>query len=334
MNKRPLQPLISVVCPCYNEEQVIGHTYERLAEVVEGIGSARFEFLFIDDGSTDKTAAILEQLLASDQRVRLLRLSRNFGHASAITAGLENASGDAAIIMDADLQDPPETIGAMIELWQKGNDVVYGQRTKRKESFLKRAAYGGFYRLLRSIAQIDIPLDSGDFCLMDRRVVKALNALPERNRYLRGLRAWLGFSQVGLTYEREARFAGKSKYSLSKLMRLAFDGIFNFSIKPLQLIAVFGFLTATLAVTGLGLILALRISGATLFGYDPTDIPGFTSIILTVLFFGGVQLISLGIIGEYLGRMYEEVKGRPKYVLQDRKGFSDDRDGKGPPDAE
>jgi polyisoprenyl-phosphate glycosyltransferase len=318
------QPLVSVIIPCFNDEQVILHTYDRLANVVTGISDAAFEFILVDDGSSDRTVKLLRDLSAKDDRVRVIALSRNFGHSSALTAGLEHSRGAAIIIMDSDLQDPPETIPPMLALWRQGNQVVYGQRTKRKEGLLKRFAYGGFYRLLRSIAAIDIPLDAGDFCLMDRRVVDELNALPERNRYIRGLRAWLGFTQTGLIYERQQRFAGDSNYSLSKLVKLAFDGIFNFSIKPIHYISGFGFVTAFFAVIGLLFILFLRITDMDFFGYGPADIPGFSSIILTVLFFGGVQLISLGIIGEYLGRVYEEVKARPKYVVKERAGFPDD----------
>jgi dolichol-phosphate mannosyltransferase len=320
----PAHPLVSVIFPCFNEEQVILHTYDRLTKVVAGIIDTTFEFIFIDDGSGDRTLELLRGLAAKDTRVRVIALSRNFGHSPALTAGLEHARGDAVIVMDADLQDPPETIQPLLALWREGNQVVYGQRTKRKENIFKRVAYGGFYRLLRSIAQIDIPLDAGDFCLMDRRVVAELNALPERNRYIRGLRAWLGFNQTGLVYERQGRFAGDSKYSLSKLLKLAFDGIFNFSIKPIHYISGFGFLTAFFAVIGLLFFLILRITDMTFFGYGPADIPGFSSIILTVLFFGGVQLLSLGIIGEYLGRVYEEVKARPKYVVKEKAGFPDD----------
>lgn len=318
---------ISVVVPCFNEEEVLCRTHARIAAVLRSLDGVEAEVIYVDDGSRDATLSILRRLHAEDRRVRVIRLSRNFGHQTAVSAGLQHASGDAVFVLDADLQDPPELLPAMLAQWREGYAVVYGVRARRKESPAKRAAYAGFYRLLRWLGSINIPPDSGDFCLMDRRVVDALNGLPERNRFIRGLRAWLGFPQVGLPYDRPARAGGCTKYSLAKLLRLALDGLFSFSFKPLTFISVVGVGTSLLALAGLAFVVAHRIAGFKFFGYFPQDVPGSTLIILSMLFIGGIQLMALGIIGEYLSRVFDEVKARPHYIVEGRLGFDREPNG-------
>jgi dolichol-phosphate mannosyltransferase len=310
-----------VVVPCFNEEEVLLRTHARVATVLRGLDGVDAEVIYVDDGSRDATASILHRLHAEDRRVRVIRLSRNFGHQTAVSAGLHHASGDVVCVLDADLQDPPELLPAMLARWREGYAVVYGVRARRKESLARRVAYAAFYRLLRRIGSIDIPLDSGDFCLMDRRAVDALNGLPERNRFMRGLRAWVGFPQIGVPYDRPARAAGRTKYSLVKMLRLALDGLFSFSFRPLTLISMVGVGTSLLAFAGLVFFLVHRMAGFKIFGRSPQDVPGFTSIILSVLFIGGIQLMALGIIGEYLGRVFDEVKARPAYIVEGRLGF-------------
>lgn len=298
---------ISVVVPVFNEQENLPELYRRLTETLSSLGS--YEILFINDGSTDKTREIISKFHETESRIRLINFSRNFGHQAAITAGIDHSLGRAVILIDADLQDPPELLSEMIKLWRAGNEVVYAVRQKRKEFFLKRVAYFVFYRILQFISNIDIPLDSGDFCLMDRTVVKQIKNLPERNRFLRGLRCWVGFKQVALPYEREARHAGTTKYTFRKLVRLALDGIVSFSSFPLRLAAYIGFLTFTLSI-----IYLLFAVIAHFVGNPP---PGWTSIIAVVLLIGGIQLTILGIIGEYIARIYEESKQRPTYIVRD-----------------
>lgn len=311
---------LSVVVPCYNEEDAIGATHARLLEVLGGRIDFDLEIVYVNDGSGDQTEAILDQFAEADARVNLISFARNFGHQPALTAGLEYASGDVVAVIDADLQDPPEVILKMLEKWREGFDVVYGVRTKRKEGILKRAAYISFYRIYRMLANIDVHLDSGDFALMDRRVVDVLNSLPEKNRFVRGLRAWAGFRQTGCAYERAARSAGETKYPLHKLIRLAFDGIFNFSTAPLSMIFSLGLFTSIASMLAALIYFAARIFGFSVLGHRPEDVPGFTTLILTLLFFSGVQLISIGILGEYLGRIYQETKMRPTYVVRSVRG--------------
>ena len=315
--------LLSVVVPCFNEQEVIAQTYSELVRILGCLEGIALQILVIDDGSKDRTADILEVLKAKDERVKLVRFSRNFGHQAAIAAGLAHAEGDIIAVIDADLQDPPQVVVQMIEKWREGFDVVYGVRRGRKEHWLKRVAYLLFYRIFRSASSIDAPLDAGDFCLMDRRVVDVLIALPECNQFLRGLRSWVGFKQTGLAYERAARRAGESKYSFSKLFRLALDGIFNFSTVPLVWVFIVGMVTAGLTSLGLLLIFVQRVFDLPLFGVHPSEIPGFALTILTVLFIGGVQMTSTGILGEYIARIYQEVKHRPRYIV-----VNDSREGK------
>ncbi len=300
--------LLSVVIPVLNEEQNIPALHSRLTSVLQN-EPMDYELIFVDDGSRDKTQEILIKLTDDDPRLIVLELARNFGHQTAITAGLDHAQGKAVIIMDGDLQDPPEVLPQFIAKWREGNDVVYAVRERRKEGWLKRASYAAFYRLLRSVANIEIPLDSGDFCIMDRRVVDLLINMPERNRFVRGIRSWLGLKQVGIPFERAPRYAGESKYTFSRLMVLALDGLVSFSYVPLRLITLLGF-----AVSVLSIVLAIVYFVMKLvYGLSP---PGFATLIVSIFFLAGIQLITLGVIGEYVGRIFEEAKRRPLYVLR------------------
>jgi len=306
-------PGISVVIPVYNEELILDKLYERLTSVLDTI-DRNFEVILVDDGSRDNSPEIMKRLHDRDPRIKVIRFSRNFGHQIAISAGINFVNGDVCIIMDADLQDPPEVLPQFLEKWREGYDVIYAIRTKRKENIFKRASYAVFYRILSSISNIEIPLDSGDFCVMDRKIVNILNRMPERNRFVRGIRSWLGFKQIGLPYERDKRFAGEVKYTFRKLLRLAFDGVISFSFVPLKMASLFGF-----AVSLFAFIYAI----ATLFQklFTDTTVPGYTTIIIMVCFFGGVQLITIGILGEYVSRIFDEVKKRPLYIVNDLIGF-------------
>jgi dolichol-phosphate mannosyltransferase len=300
-------PEFSVVLPIFNEEENIPELYHRLTDVLESLGD--YEIIFVNDGSSDSSAKLIRQFREQDDRVKLLSFSRNFGHQAAITAGIDYSRGKAVMLLDADLQDPPELLADMVAKWREGFDVVYGVRQKRKENFLKRGAYFLFYRLLRILANIDIPLDSGDFCLMDRAVVEQLKLMPERNRFLRGLRSWIGYQQVALPYERQARRAGAPKYNLRKLIKLALDGIFSFSSFPLRLASYLGFLMCFAGAVYLCYGVAVRlISGAP---------QGWASTIGFIMLLGGTQLMLLGVLGEYVARIYEESKRRPCYVISE-----------------
>lgn len=305
-------PDITVVIPIFNEQETLAELHAQLSEAL-GSTHKRYEILFVNDGSRDRSSEILHQLREADTRVRVIELSRNFGHQSAISAGLDHAPGDAVIVMDGDLQDPPEVLPRLIEQWEKGFDVVYAVRRNRKEGVLDRFAYAAFYRLIARMSKTPLPLDSGDFALIDRKVVDLMVQMPERNRYLRGLRSWLGFNQTGVEYDRSARFAGDSKYDLRALMGLASDGIFSFSEIPLKLAMRLG-----VAITSLASVIAVWTLVKRLIGYDV--VPGFATLAILVLFFGGVQLVSIGILGEYIARIYTEVKGRPQYVVREAWG--------------
>jgi polyisoprenyl-phosphate glycosyltransferase len=305
---RDIEPELSVVIPVYNEVDNIPVLYGRLVAVLEG-ANINFEIVFVDDGSGDESVRRLNELGAADKRVVVIELARNFGHQVAITAGLDFARGRAIAVMDADLQDPPEVLPKFIAKWREGHDVVYAIREHRKEGWLKRTSYKVFYRLLRRVSNIEIPLDAGDFCVMDRRVVDMLKNMPERNRFVRGIRSWVGFSQVGLPFERHARHAGTSKYTFGRLMLLALDGLISFSYVPLRVITGLG-----LSVSCLSLFLAVFFFvKKLLYGLSP---PGYASIIVSIFFLAGIQLITLGVIGEYVGRIFEEAKRRPMYVLR------------------
>lgn len=310
------KPDITVVVPCFNEEAVLAETTRRLTASLEGIGRA-FEIIFVDDGSKDDTATVLADLHASDPRIRVVRLSRNFGHQVAISAGLEFARGSAVILIDADLQDPPEVIPEMVGLWSLGSEVVYGTRRRRDgESTFKTLTAKWFYRFLNRLSDVPIPLDSGDFRLLDRRVVDSLLAMPERDRFVRGMVSWVGFSQASVTYDRAARYAGDSKYTLFRMLRFAIDGILSFSIAPLHIPTVLG-----------TTILCLSLAGAlTGVGFGLSSGHWMASwfwLLLAIVAIGGAQLVCLGILGEYLGRTYAENKRRPLYFVRETIGFEE-----------
>jgi glycosyltransferase involved in cell wall biosynthesis len=307
------EPEFSVVIPVYNEAENILILYDRLIRILEE-AKIDFEIVFVDDGSGDKSVNRLNEIGASDKRVIVIELARNFGHQVAITAGLDFARGRAIAVMDADLQDPPEVLPKFIAKWREGHDVVYAIRERRKEGWLKTTSYAAFYRLLRHVSNIDIPLDAGDFCVMDRRVVDLLKNMPERSRFVRGIRSWVGLNQVGLPFERHARHAGTSNYTVGRLMLLGLDGLISFSYVPLRLITALG-----LSVSFLSLFLAVFFFvKKLLYGLSP---PGYASLIVSIFFLAGIQLITLGVIGEYVGRIFEEAKRRPMYVLRRAPGI-------------
>lgn len=302
--------LLSVIVPLYNEEEIAEKTFATLEQELAEI---EHELIFVNDGSTDRTREILENLLPKTPRNKLINFSRNFGHQAAFSAGLKQARGKAVVIIDGDLQDPPALIHDMLKKWEEGYQVVYAQRKKRKgETFFKKASAHAFYKILHALTNIDIPMDTGDFRLMDRIVVDQLNALPERNRFLRGLVCWVGFKRTGILYDRKERTAGKSKYPLRKMLRLAMDGITSFSTTPLKISFLTGML-ATAVAFGLFVWSVLEK-----FLNPVTTVPGWASLMTAIVFFGGVQLMSIGILGEYIGRIYEEVKQRPLYI-EDKK---------------
>jgi len=307
--------LLSVVIPCFNEQEVLRDTNSRMVAALEQI-PVNFEIIYVDDGSTDATPELLRELQAQDNRVRVVRFSRNFGHQMAITAGIEHSAGDAVAIIDADLQDPPEVIAEFVQKWVEGYDVVYGVRTERDgETAFKLWTAKLFYRCMTRLSDTSIPLDTGDFRLMDRRVVDALLGMPERDRFVRGMVSWLGFSQVAVPYRRAPRLAGFTKFSIFKMLRFAMDGIFSFSVLPLRLATWTGFVASALAVVGIALVSLERFLGV------EGLVKGWTSTVIAVLFIGGVQLICIGIIGEYVGRIYGESKHRPLYVVREIFGF-------------
>jgi dolichol-phosphate mannosyltransferase len=301
------EPKVSVVIPLFNEEENLPELYRRLIAALTGC-AASFELVLVNDGSRDATGTILDALAQADERVTGIHLSRNFGHQAAVTAGIDHARGKAVIVMDGDLQDPPEVLGQFLDVWREGYDVVYAIRTKRKEGPIKRAAYALFYRLLRATSDLDIPLDSGDFCLMDRKVVDALRQLPERQRFIRGLRTFVGFRQTGLCYERDARHAGKPKYTFKALSRLAIDGLLSFSAFPLSLVTYFGLFSLFLAIGLTVWVLADAF-------FENTAPRGWASIMVVMLYLGAVQLLSLGIVAEYVRRIFLESKQRPTYLV-------------------
>jgi dolichol-phosphate mannosyltransferase len=311
-------PEISVVVPLYNEEENAAELHRRLTAALGGMGVS-YELVFVNDGSRDATPRLVEDLRRDDPHLTTIHLSRNFGHQAAISAGLDHARGRAVMLMDGDLQDPPEVIPAFVARWREGADVVYAVRRRRKEGPVKRLGYFAFYRLLRAIGELDIPLDSGDFCLMDRRVVDALRALPERKRFVRGLRTFVGFRQVGLEYERAARGAGRPKYTFRALLGLAVDGLVSFSSYPLRLVTYLGLSSATLA-------LGLAVWALADAYYTHTAPRGWASTIIVVLFMGSVQLISLGIIGEYIRLIFLESKQRPTYIVIPPRDVAERRD--------
>jgi len=307
--------LLSVIIPCFNEEAVLREMHHRISVICQRLSDLDHEIIYVDDGSRDGTQKILEAIQCADPHVRVVRLSRNFGHQIAVTAGLEHAAGDAAVLIDADLQDPPELIPDMVARWREGYDVVYAERLSREgETRFKVATARAFYRIMNRLAETPIPLDTGDFRLMDRRVVEALHTMPEHYRFVRGLVSWAGFRQVGVPYHRVSRYAGESKYPLTKMLRFAFDGITSFSVVPLRIVTAVGFVASLLATVGIVYALGLRI-------FARSWVTGWMAMFIGLLFIGGVQLLSLGIIGEYIGRIYGEAKRRPLYLVRERLGF-------------
>jgi polyisoprenyl-phosphate glycosyltransferase len=304
-----MAPVYSLVIPIYNEEANIPELYRRVSAMMDGL-AIEAELLLVNDGSKDHSIDLLRELHQRDSRVCYVSLARNFGHQIAVTAGLQLTRGQAVIILDADLQDPPELVPELLKLWQTGYQVVYAQRTKRpQERWLKRLMAFVFYRVLKHLADVEIPIDSGDFCLMDRQVVNLLNAMPERNRYLRGLRSWVGFRQTALLFDRDPRFAGEVKYTFRKSLALAINGLASFSQVPLRLSTYLGLFSALLSLLMALLVLYWRLVA------NASALTGLATIMIAIFFLGAVQLVSIGILGEYIGRIYEEVKGRPLYTI-------------------
>jgi dolichol-phosphate mannosyltransferase len=302
--------LISIVVPMYYEEKVADECYKRLKKVMND-NNINYEFIFVNDGSKDKTFEILNKIAEEDNNTKIISFSRNFGHQIAVTAGVDKAKGDAVIVIDADLQDPPELIPKMIDLWNEGYKVVYAKRKKRKgESFFKLFTAGMFYRILDKMTDIDIPLDTGDFRLMDRDVVNVLKTMKENNRFVRGMVSWVGFKQTPIEYERDERFAGETKYPLKKMIKFASDGIISFSAKPLKLMGSLGVFCVSVSLIIFLYALIRKLTN------DVNVVSGWASIMTAVTFLGGVQLLSISVLGEYIGRVYDESKGRPLYVIE------------------
>ena len=306
--------LLSIIVPMYYEELVAYECYHRIKNVVNGIESMDHEIIFVNDGSKDRTLAILKSIAKGDKCVKIIDFSRNFGHQAAVTAGLFNCNGDAIVIIDADLQDPPEIIPEMISKWEEGHQVIYGKRKIRSgESKFKLLTAKYFYRVLSYMASIEIPKDTGDFRLMDRIVVEAFKEMPEQNRFIRGMVSWIGFDQVPLEYNRDDRFAGETKYPLRKMIKFATDGIVSFSTKPLKLTAIFGIGTIGITILLIIYTIITKIMSDTSMGWAST--------MCVILFFSGVQLLSLGVIGEYIARIYDESKNRPLYLVKEKINF-------------
>ena len=304
---------VSVVVPIYNEASNLPALTARLEAALSPFGT--YEVIFVNDGSRDDSRNIILGACSRSTSIKLLSLSRNFGHQAAISAGLSQMSGDVVVVMDGDLQDPPELIEQFVDKWREGWDVVSAVRQKRKESLLKRFCYYAFSRLLSKLTSFEIPLDSGDFCLMDRRIVQILNQLPERNRFLRGLRSWVGLRQTSIDYERAARFSGKPKYTYAGLVRLAYDGLTSFSAAPLRLATGLGVVFTVLSLLGIPVVIYVKLT----MGSDV--VPGWSSTILLILLVSGVQFCLIGILGEYIGRILQEIKGRPEFLVEDKVNF-------------
>lgn len=306
----PEKPEVTVIAPVYNEAQSLPVLYGRMKEVLEATGCT-WELLLVDDGSTDGSTEAIRRLGQEDRRVRPVIFARNFGHQLAVTAGLDYARGQAVVIIDADLQDPPELIPEMLAKWREGYEIVYAIRSEREgESWFKLATASLFYRIIARITDVEIPMDTGDFRLLDRKVVNVLKAMRERHRFLRGMSVWVGFRQTGVHYRRSARYAGQTKYPFKKMFKFASDAITSFSYLPLQLATYLGFFSAGLSILAIPVVILMRQSGYRAFF-------GQATTLIAVLFLGGVQLISLGILGEYIGRLYDEAKGRPLYIVRE-----------------
>lgn len=305
----------SIIIPVFNEEKNIDVLYERLTKVLKPL-KQEYELIFINDGSTDSTLIKLNNKHLKDNVLKIINFSRNFGHQMAVSAGLKYAKGTTVAIIDADLQDPPEILPQFFKKAEEGYDVVFAIRKKRKESTMMKLAYATYYRFLKSIADIDIPLDSGDFCVMRRRVVDAINLLPERNRFIRGIRTWVGYKQVGFEYERDARLAGESKYNFKRLLKLAFDGIFSFSYVPFKFMFYLGLLALIFSILGGIWVIYMKF-----FTTNYNQVPGFATTIMLLIFLGGLQLFCMGVMGEYIKRIYDEIKQRPPYIVESTIGF-------------
>ena len=301
---------LSIVIPMYNEKDVAQECYNRITSVCKSIENYEYEIIFVDDGSTDETLNILENIASSDNNVKIISFSRNFGHQNAVTAGLKFVTGDAIVIIDSDMQDPPELIPEMLKLWEDGHEVIYGKRKNRKgESSFKLFSASMFYKTLNALADVEIPKNTGDFRLVDRKVVDVINSLPEHNKFLRGLFSWVGYDQYAFEYERKERFAGKTKYPLKKMLKLAADGIIGFSTKPLKLLGGLGIFSIFVSFV-------ILIYSILSFAFEWNNItPGWTSIMVAITFFAGVQLLSIWMISEYIGRIYDETKERPQYII-------------------
>lgn len=313
---------VSIVIPCYNEEAVLPLLFERLSREA-ALWGTDYEVILVDDGSVDRTWEILLDFHRRDPRWKLIRFARNFGHQTALRAGLFATTGELVAVLDADLQDPPEVLPQFFAKWSEGYDVIYGVRRTRREGIVMRSAYHWFYRLLSLVAENHIPLHAGDFSVMDRRIVDLLKQMPEQKPFIRGLRSWLGFRQVALPYDRDARAAGRTKYNMGRLFGLALDGILSSSILPLRLATWFGACVSLLAFLGAVLILVMRLMEQHLAAWGIATVPGTATIVISILFLGGVQLLCLGILGEYLGRIYENVKGRPFWTVIETHGVAE-----------
>ena len=301
---------LSIIIPMYYEEKVVNECYKRLKQMVEKLKGYDYELIFVNDGSKDNTLNLLEEIAKNNNKVKIISFSRNFGHQAAVTADLKYVTGDAIVIIDADLQDPPEEIPEMLKLWEQGYEVIYGKRKSRKgESAFKLLTAKMFYNTLDALSDVEIPKDTGDFRLVDRKVVNTINEMPEHNKFLRGLFSWVGYKQIPFEYERQERFAGKTKYPLKKMLKLASDGIISFSTKPLKLVGYVGIVSILLS-------LIILIYSLVSFAFNLNNLTaGWTSIMVTVTFFAGVQLLSIWIISEYIGRIYDESKNRPQYII-------------------
>ncbi len=309
---------VSVVIPMYYEEEVANECYNKVSSILKNLENYDYEIIFINDGSKDKTLEILESLAKQDEKIKVISFSRNFGHQAAVTAGLKEVAGDAIVIIDADLQDPPELIPDMLKFWEQGNEVIYGKRKTRKgESHFKLFTAKMFYKTLNALSDVEIPKDTGDFRLVDRKVVDVVNSLPEHNKFLRGLFSWVGFKQIPYEYERQERFAGKTKYPLKKMLKLASDGIISFSNKPIKLVGALGMFSIVISI-----LLLIYAIISYIFKLNNLS-AGWTSIIVAITFFAGVQLLSLWVISEYIGRIYDEAKGRPQYIIDKKINIKD-----------
>ena len=301
---------ISIIIPAYNEEEVAQECYNRLKEVLDKLNNYENEIIFVNDGSKDKTLEILTELANQNENVKIVSFSRNFGHQAAVTAGLKYVTGDAILIIDADLQDPPELLPEMLKLWEEGNEVIYGERkTREGESKFKLFTAKMFYKTLNALSDVEIPKNTGDFRLVDRKVVDIINSLPEHNKFLRGLFSWVGYRQYAFKYERKERFAGKTKYPLKKMLKLAADGIIGFSTKPLKILGGLGFISIIISFI-------ILIYSLLSFAFEWNNLEaGWTSIMVSITFFAGVQLLSIWVLSEYIGRIYDETKNRPQYIV-------------------